>query len=194
MKYLISIMLLAFTLNAHALDSRTVGSAGFDNLTPQQQAEIISSVTAKAAENKPSAPVMAKAADITNEWLNIGARIGQGFAGAAKELGIAANDFASSPVGKWVAFLIIWHFMGAMAVHIGFGLMFLVVAMGSIYWYTRATRDITISYDVDKTDIFGRSRISKFNRGEMPEETRAIVIVGAILTAIATVFIMFTGW
>lgn len=194
MKYLISIILLAFTLNANALDSRTVGSAGFNNLTPQQQAEIISSVTAKAAENRPSAPVMAKATDITNEWLNIGARIGQGFAGAAKELGIAANDFAASPVGKWVAFLIIWHFMGAMAVHIGFSLMFLTVAMGSIYWYTRATRENKITYDVDKTDIFGRSRISEFRRGEMPEETRAIVIIGALITGVATIAIMFTGW
>jgi hypothetical protein len=140
MKYLISIILLAFTLNAHALDVKTVGSAGFDNLTAQQQAEIITTVTAKSAENsglKPGNSV--SATQTTNEWLNIGERIGQGFAGAAKELGIAANDFAASPVGKWVAFLIIWHFMGAMAVHIGFGLLFLVIAMGSILWYSKTT-------------------------------------------------------
>lgn len=47
-----------------------------------------------------------------NEWAQLGQNIGQGLVGAAKEMGVAANDFAQTAIGKTVIVMLIWKFFG----------------------------------------------------------------------------------
>lgn len=47
-----------------------------------------------------------------NEWAQLGQNIGQGLVGAAKEMGVATNDFAQTAIGKTVIVMLIWKFFG----------------------------------------------------------------------------------
>lgn len=46
-----------------------------------------------------------------NEWASLGQNIGQGLVGAAKEMGIAANEFAETTIGQTVIVMLIWKFL-----------------------------------------------------------------------------------
>lgn len=185
---IIGITLMLFSLNAFALDSSSVASAGFSKLSEPQKAEIIAQVTQKAEGNG------SVTLDTANEWVNIGERIGKGFAGAAKELGIAANQFAETPVGKWVAFLIVWHFFGAMAVHLGFALLFLIIGIFTTRFVVDRMRDTKIEYDLTKTNIFGNHPITKITHSDLGDDAKIIMLSMIAATAIITVAVGFNGW
>lgn len=169
MKYLLCVFLMVFSISAAALDSNSVASAGFKNLSDSQQAEIIKQVANLAEQNNSNAPIKAatNVAAATNEWLNIGERIGKGFAGAAKELGVAVNEFATTPVGILTVMLIVWHFMGNMMVHIVFGMFIMIVGYTALWYWARSCVTKTISYNKDKVDIFGRATIQSIDYGRM---------------------------
>ena len=79
-------------------------------LTPAQKAELLNS--AKAIETGSTA------AQTTREWVDIGTSLGQGLAATARELGVAVNEFARSPVGILAIVLIVWNFMGETVLHL----------------------------------------------------------------------------
>lgn len=191
MKKILGMLLLVLSFNVNALDSNSVSSAGFSNLSDTQKAEVIQLVAQKAAINNGKGITSVESA---NEWLNIGERIGKGFAGAAKELGIAANQFADTPVGKWVAFLIIWHFFGAMAVHIGFALLALVVGIFATRYAVNRMRDTKITYDLTKTNWFGNHPLASVEHTKLNEGGVFIMLLCYATTIIVTSTTAFNGW
>lgn len=78
------------------------------DLTPQATATLLESCRTKAttAVEKLADP------DVANKWAEAAKGIGQGIGVAAKELGIAANDFLDSPAGLVVAVLLLFNFAG----------------------------------------------------------------------------------
>lgn len=78
------------------------------NLTAQATATLLESCRTKATT------VVEKIADpeVANKWAEAAKGIGQGIGVAAKELGIAANDFLDSPAGLVVALLLFFNFAG----------------------------------------------------------------------------------
>lgn len=66
------------------------------------------------------------------EWVDIGNSLGQALAGTARELGVAVNDFAKSPVGHLAIALIIWKVLGGTIIHFAGGLFSLIVLM---FWW-----------------------------------------------------------
>jgi hypothetical protein len=114
-----------------------------DNLTPEQRSEL----QLKAAEQShsnvskpydtPSEPEKSTAQGV-KEWVDVGTAIGSGLASSAKELGVAANDFANTSVGKMTTLLIIWHFVGKSALHLLFAIIWSIVLIPSwVYMYRR---------------------------------------------------------
>lgn len=61
------------------------------------------------------------------EWIDIGNGLGAGLAATAEKLGVVANDFAKSPVGKLAMVLIIWNYMGdeLLGIAVGFPMLFI---------------------------------------------------------------------
>ena len=120
-------------------------------LTAEQKAalalEAAKLVTAnKNADAGPIAPPTTTV-DTVKKWADIGTAIGGSLAASAKELGVAANDFAQSPVGKVTMAIIVWHFIGAQLVHIVFGaLWFITMIPLWIYFYRRDSSKKTITY------------------------------------------------
>lgn len=52
------------------------------------------------------------------EWIEVGKGLGSGLAATAKEMGVAVNDFAKSPVGKLAVVLLVWTVAGESIAHI----------------------------------------------------------------------------
>lgn len=122
-----------FTIGTVHADELSVSS----KLTSEQKAKL--QLEAAQMENAESTTTVSTA----KQWVDIGTAIGSGLASTAKELGVAANDFANTPVGKISMLLIVWHFFGSEAVHILFGAFWLLIMLPTWLWVYRRTWFIT---------------------------------------------------
>lgn len=163
MKKILSILMfvtLSFAaigpINANAISSDAVTSAGYGSLNAVDQAEVLKLVAekAQAQAQKNGAGIdingLAKTSpEKVNQWVEVGSNIGKGLVGASKELGVEVNNFASTPMGQLTVWLIIWHIMGATLVHF-FG-AFIVWIVGFIgIWFIRnkvLNKDESLSSD-----------------------------------------------
>lgn len=85
-------------------------SLNMSSLTPEQREEL----RIRAEEMERGAPVKQTQQTLSQikEWAGFGTAIGQGIVSTARELGVAANDFAKTDLGKTVVNLIIWKYFG----------------------------------------------------------------------------------
>lgn len=116
-----------------------------------------------AKNNTPSAKSV-------EEWVEVGSNIGKGLAGAAKEVGVAVNDFVKTPVGQITAAVILWKFIGSAIVHLIGGLVVLLSGWAFMAYINRRLSPLLVSYDPDKTDVFGRSRRLKIEREKIDSD------------------------
>lgn len=63
-----------------------------------------------ATSTPPTPPV--STAQVAKQWAEIGQAVGAGVVGAAKELGVVANDFAKTDLGKITIAILIYKYMG----------------------------------------------------------------------------------
>lgn len=112
-------------------------------LNDQQRAELqLQAAKAVQQQSNPATTV-----SVVKQWADIGTAIGSGLASSAKELGIAANEFANTPVGKFTVFLIAWHFIGQKLITIIFGFLWLLTTIPAWIWmYRRTFFERTVSY------------------------------------------------
>lgn len=183
-------LLLSFTAFA-GTSTDVVRTAGWDNLTESQRAEITKLVADKAAAAKES-PIDVPNVQKIDEWVGVGERIGKMMGGAAKEVGVAVNDFITTPVGKWTMFLIVWKYMGGAAIHFFGGL--LVMLIGSVVataLYRRMTH-CTITYNEAEKNIFGNHPVLKKEQSAFgSDDFWALFLVSAAFTA-ASIICIFT--
>lgn len=77
-------------------------------------AKLTEQVTALTAEQKKEllASLDDKNMSVGKGVATFGVELGKGLGSAAKEIGLAANEFANSRVGMVATFVIVWHFFG----------------------------------------------------------------------------------
>lgn len=139
------------TFNVYALDSTSIAK-DYDSLPDTVKAEIAKSVmrekeryatkaTEAAKESVPAVvekakEVVAAAPEKAFDYAAKGAEIGRALASAAKELGVAADNFLNSTTGKLTAFVIVYKLIGAEVVKIavGFGLFATLVPLWFYIW------------------------------------------------------------
>ena len=116
MKYLFNALLLLMTpvLASAEIDTRDI--AEFNNLTEAQKLQIAQQINELSTENGVVNTVADNMPLVTpekvDEWVVLGEKFGMMLGGAAKELGIAANEFATSPLGMVTMGVIIWNYAG----------------------------------------------------------------------------------
>lgn len=167
-----------YSTDAYAVDAKlsanSVVQAGFDNLSVEQQAQIVQSIT--AAQSKETNTI-----DKVDKWVNVGERIGKMVGGAAREVGVAANEFVKTDVGRMTAALIIWNYLGEdlvhIFVHVGGGMMFIVLGLSSIFFILRRTHPVNITYDPNSRTWYGASRIVSEKRTELSGEATAFTLI-----------------
>ncbi len=129
MKYVVLCIALLFSVPSVAqLTSHSVSQAGFDDLTEAQKAAVIKQVSENAEMNK-TVVVKSNTVETLNAFAELGKNIGAGLVAAAKELGIAANEFATTPVGKITIALIVWNYAGEFIIHTAAGILVLVTGL-----------------------------------------------------------------
>lgn len=111
--------------SADTLSSQTVTDAGWDKLTPQQQAAILATVTSQTA-GKSTEPSKVNPENF-EKWVNAGASVGKGLASIVKELGITVNEFVQTPAGKIGVGVLVWHVMGNELIRVVFGTVLLFI-------------------------------------------------------------------
>ena len=146
MKYLYA-FIVAFIWSIPALAQNAIDTS---NLPRKQQAEV-ALLAAQLAVGKTDAASTresnVKASNSLADWANVGSSIGQAFGSAAKEVGIAINDFANSPVGRVAMALIVWHFIGGALIHFIGGLFVIIIGLSFIVWLVKRTYPTTYQYD-----------------------------------------------
>lgn len=197
MKNLLFALILLFTYPfAHAqLTTSSVDRAGFDHLTESEKAEIIKQIAdrkaAKSAPQAQAAPAKSTTEQV-NDWLSIGERIGKGMAGAAREMGVAVNEFALSPVGMWTIALITWHYVGGALVHIGGALMVWIIGFSVLFWVARRRVQVAIQYQDEGKDVFGRSKLKSIVKSKLDDDTTATILVSSAVLIGLGCLILFT--
>ena len=93
-------------------------------LNEEQKALLLENAT--AIQNGTSTAVKTKA------WVDVSASLGTALAATAREMGVAVNDFARSPVGKLATVLIVWKVIGDDIVKLFISLGALLLMFG---WY-----------------------------------------------------------
>lgn len=187
MKMFVAILLVMLSSLSFAVDSRDVDSAGFSNLTQEQKLEILSNIEKMKATTPASLVGTVKeitpTPEAVNEWVEVGNNIGLALAGTAKQLGVAATEFIGTPMGKISIVILIGYLFGNPLIHIAAVLTFLLIAlplMNKLMTYWSRTE---ITYDNEKTDIFGRSIIKRKSWCMDGEQVTGMVFVYIIVFA-----------
>lgn len=99
------------------------GLLNIEGLSIQQQEEIKKNVERMKGKITP---------DTINEYTTLGTAIGKAISTTAQELGIAVNEFSTTPVGKISIGIIAWKLIGEDLMQIVVGGIVLIV--GVVYW------------------------------------------------------------
>lgn len=196
MKRFLKALLLSVVLGAgfaHTADAKPDTVLDVSALSEEQQLAL----RQKMVELKKE--VKAETADVStakklSEWATLGQQFGSGLAQTAKELGIAANEFVDTPVGKLVAAIILWKLAGSAIVHIGFGLLFFAVAFSIWFYNWRRMCIVKSEKPTGSTRCFGLIAVKEctyYEPGEV-DGTRGAMAGVAFLLVVITVLIMFT--
>ena len=192
MKKIFGVILMMISLSALAAnDTSSVAAAGFSKLSETEKAEIIRQVAEKA-DQKVNGVAQLSSPEKVEKWVQIGANIGQGLAGAAKELGIAVNDFSKTGVGQITVALIVWHVLGNTLMHIIGGIMVIVIGLSFMMYFYRKEYSIRYEYNKEKTNIFGNHPLLEKHVGNVHDNSPYFIITAFIL--IAGNVVMFTSW
>lgn len=126
MKYMLLIIALMFATPVFAQETQQSASQALNaEVAKMDDAQKVEALKAIRAGQSTTA---AKA----REWVEIGDALGEGMAATAERMGVVANDFAKSPLGKLAMILIVWNYMGESVIMLFLGLSILFI--GSSVW------------------------------------------------------------
>ena len=177
--------------NNPGLTSTDVRSAGFDTLSESEKVDLLKLVVEKSAASKVSKTnVSEDNSEKVERWVKIGSNIGQGLAGAAKELGVAVNDFSTTTVGQLTIVLIVWHMLGATLVHILGGIMVWGIGFSVIRWYFKQQYPDIVKYSTTQKNIFGNFVKETVSKTPCNDSSGWIAASGLVL--VAGIIVLFT--
>jgi hypothetical protein len=195
MKKLLTLTLLLASFAASAgLNSDSASSAGFNQLTEAQKAEVIKVIAQQAESNKNSSTsVSIPDPEGIERWTKIGTSIASGLGAAAKELNVGVNEFAKSPVGQLTTLLIIWKIMGTQLMHIIGAIFVWIIGFLTIKLAADRLEPENIEYSNTDRNIFGNFIIVKRHRDSMSGDAIFELLVGIAIVIIAGIVVLFSG-
>jgi len=183
------ILVLSLVSSAWCLGAETVSSAGFGDLTVEQQADVLKNIASMKAASV-TAKTELSTAKQAEEWVDLGQKVGSALGGAARELGVAANDFVKTPVGKMAMFIIIWKFAGHSVVMVCAGFIILICGISVITYCMRRSNPSIVEYEASGRKIFGFElrTVKKRNKPAVDNILGWVLLYGCVLVASVILF------
>ena len=195
MKKLFSIIfatLLVACSGAFAQATPTPTAVSLEGLSADQVKAVETQIAQAKRQAKPELTAMDTAVEL-------GRIIGSGLVATARELGIAANDFAKSDLGKVVMYILVWKYLGQDILGLAVGIPVIIagIAIGlrlirSASWETTVKE---YAYTPVFWGLFTRKRIAKderTKRDEMSDTDKCQLAAGYFVIAVSFVVGMNT--
>lgn len=187
MKKFIGVLVLCVATSAFAFvkpaSAATQTSVDVSKLTPEQVAKINSQVSEMT---KDPVNVSATVRHEAEAWGELGANMGKALVGAAKEVGVASNEFASTNLGKVVVGIVAYKVVGKDILGVIFGSLILVVGYSLALWIltTRRWSDVQYEYEPVMWGMYKRQRVMKCHTDS--DTVTGKIIGGCALLAVTT--------
>jgi hypothetical protein len=166
-------------------------SVDVSTLTPEQIQKINQQVSEMS--NNPmsvSATVRKEAA----AWGDLGANMGKALVSAAREVGVASNEFASTSLGKVVVAIVTYKIVGKDILGVVFGTLTLLFGWSVAIWLltTRRFADVKYEYEPVFKGLFKRKRIVSISQ-DSNTTTNKMIAAGfvVLLSTIAGLNLIF---
>lgn len=162
MKNLIALFVACFASVAFAGTASQNGAyIDTSKLSKAQVAEL-----AAQAEKMASPDPQTVSASVRKEaeaWGELGANMGKAMVGAAREVGVASNEFAQTSLGKVVVGIVAYKVVGKDLLGVVFGSLILVVGYSLAIWMltTRRWSDVQYEYEPVLWGMYKRQRVVK---------------------------------
>jgi len=182
-----ALMVVSFSTAAMAEESNYVETSG---LTAEQKAELQLQVAKLKSGASDPAKVSENVRKEAEAWGDLGSNMGKAVDSVAKEVGVAANEFAQTPLGKITVAVVVFKVIGTQAMHLIFGSLILLMGWTmSLYLLAFArfyNKDTTYEYKPFLWGAWQRRVRTSFN-----EEGEATAIR---LLMVGVVFVVTTMW
>lgn len=172
MKKLLAVLALMVSTTVFAA---TQTSVDVSKLTAEQKAQINKQIAELAAEPTNVSATVRKEAEA---WSELGANMGKAMVGAAREVGVAANEFSQTSLGKIVVTMVAYKIAGRDILGVVFGALILVFGYGLALWVVMTDRWSTVKYEYEPVfwGMFKKQRIVSIS-------TADDVVIGKYISA-----------
>jgi hypothetical protein len=160
-----------------------------NGLNDSQKAELVKAAEAMKATAPSSTTATVEAVD---RWADVSLKFAKAIGVAAKELGIAANDFLKTPAGMMTAGVIVFQYMGGPIIHVGFGLLILLIGIGTLTWFNRAATRVDYEYDTTVKNIFGNYPLKGKIKRAISDDVSAGLLIGYLLVLVISIWVTFS--
>ncbi len=188
MKKLFATFIFLFSFSVFAANSTTVDVS---KLTPEQAAQIKQQISELSSSPANISSTVRKEAEA---WGELGSNMGKAMVGAAKEVGVAANEFSQTSLGKVVVFLAAYKIVGKDFLGVIFGTFILIFGYGLAIWVFTTKRWSNVKYEYEPVlwGMFKKARIVTISTDDATITTKAFVgcavLVLSTLVGLNTIF------
>ena len=162
----ICFIVLSFGSNAQTINT--------ENLSPEQ----ISELNQRIEEMKKVQPnVSEKVRTEVEAWTNLGQNIGRATVGAAREIGVAANEFVQTPIGIVTTVVVVYKLVGRDILKTFIGLFIFLFGTGFGMYHFRRRYNRQYEYKPILFGAFQRKKVVSENYDDPEDGDRMIGFV-----------------
>lgn len=125
-------------------------TVNISSLSPEEQAAIKKAIEAQNSGMGVSAKLRTEA----SAWADLGTNMGKATVAAAHEVGVAANEFASTPLGKITLTMVAYKIVGKSLIGLVLGVLTMAFFAGLAIWFVRHGRYLGATYEL-RPVLFG---------------------------------------
>lgn len=167
-----SLALAAFAANANTTIT----------LTPEQAAQLAKASTTDAKN------ISAVVREEASAWGEMGANMGKALVGAAKEVGVAANEFSQTPLGKVTVAVVVYKVIGEDLIGKIVGLGILVTMLGVAVWFLRTSKFSEVEYTYVPV-MWGAFNIKRELKRKTSDDAMVARTLGALFSTLIGLFV-----
>ena len=188
MKKILAILALSVASSTFAFvkpaSAATQSSVDVSKLTPEQVAQINKQVADMQAQ---PTNISANVRQEAEAWGTLGANMGKAMVGAAREVGVAANEFGQTSLGKVVVGIVTYKVIGRDILGVIVGSLIIVFGYSLAIWIftTKRWSDVQYEYEPVMWGMFKKQRVVKSHTDSDVVTTK--VLAAGMLLLLTTV-------